>query len=131
MQKIEAIGAVAADDDVWMTAVGAVFRSFARRGEKVARLHRPVKRILGPVDAEPFPDIDHHPVMTLPTKDVGALARPLAHAGDLAAVFPSIEIRAISEVDRFVVPFVVVPEAPSAVGQPVHTGIDHPVAREF
>ena len=126
MREVKQKCAIAAHDDIRVTAFHFVVRAVARLLEQIAaRLTRPIERIVGAIHRQSAPDIRDHPVRSLPAEHLGSFARLIVHG--LAFVFPGHEIGRVGIVNGFAIAFVVVPKPPHAIRQSQHAGIDDPI----
>nr|GEU28050.1 hypothetical protein [Tanacetum cinerariifolium] len=126
------VGALAADHHFRVVAAVLVVVALARLVQQAVRLAGPVLRIVRPVGAQSFvtQQIGQQPVFPFPVKRqrrLAAVARQLGRA----LVGPVIQVGAVGVVDRFAGGLVVVPQAPAAIFQAQHAGIDHAVARQL
>src|ERR1039457_60529 len=109
MREIKKKRAVAAHNDIGMSADNLVIFTFAGLGEEIQRLFLPVARIIGTKHAESFPFINDHPVLIVPAKPF----RSFATAFECEAfVGPRREIGTVGVVDGFAGALVVVIKRP-------------------
>src|SRR5208283_1400377 len=99
----------------------SVGREFPCSRKQVVALAHPVQGVSRSIDSQTVPGIDNHPNAAFPPKYDRALARSVADGN--ATWCPMIEIGTVDEMDEAVVPFVLIPEAPTSIIQLQHARI--------